>query len=163
MICVLYAILARTENLHFVVNGWFMRRRSCVFLECATHTVPISANLPNTHERLTSDSHATREWLASDSRVSRECSATSLACFWRFTLECHLLVYMRCCNKLIGINSRNSVSYCKRGATAIVIFTGILTSTQYCDILEASLVPFIKGNLSQWASFSTRQQSQAHQ
>ena len=26
--CVLYAILARTENLHFAVNGWFMHRRS---------------------------------------------------------------------------------------------------------------------------------------
>ena len=31
-----------------------------------------------------------------------------------------------------------------RGATATVIFTGILTATRYTDILEASLVPFIK-------------------
>ena len=28
MICVQYAILARTENLQFAVNGWFMHRQS---------------------------------------------------------------------------------------------------------------------------------------
>ena len=32
----------------------------------------------------------------------------------------------------------------KRGASAIVIFTGILTSTRYCEILETALVPFIE-------------------
>ena len=31
----------------------------------------------------------------------------------------------------------------KRGATAIVIFTGTLTSTRYCDILQDALLPFI--------------------
>ena len=30
-----------------------------------------------------------------------------------------------------------------RGATQIVIFTGIMTSTRYCSILEAGLLPFI--------------------
>ena len=32
----------------------------------------------------------------------------------------------------------------KRGATAIVIFTGILTSTRYCDILDGTLRPFLE-------------------
>ena len=32
----------------------------------------------------------------------------------------------------------------KRGATAIVIFTGTLTSTRYCDILQDTLLPFVK-------------------
>ena len=31
----------------------------------------------------------------------------------------------------------------KRGATAIVIFTGTLTATRYCDILEKTLLPFV--------------------
>ena len=31
-----------------------------------------------------------------------------------------------------------------KGATAIVIFTGILTATRYTDILEAALLPFIE-------------------
>ena len=31
----------------------------------------------------------------------------------------------------------------KRGATPIVIFTGILTSTRYCDILQDGLLPFV--------------------
>ena len=31
-----------------------------------------------------------------------------------------------------------------KGATAIVIFTGILTATRYTDILDAALVPFIE-------------------
>ena len=31
-----------------------------------------------------------------------------------------------------------------KGATAIVIFTGILTTTRYTDILDAALVPFIE-------------------
>ena len=33
----------------------------------------------------------------------------------------------------------------KRGATAIVIFTGIMNATIYTDILDAALVPFIEG------------------
>ena len=32
----------------------------------------------------------------------------------------------------------------KRGATSIVIFTGILTATRYAEILSASLIPFIR-------------------
>ena len=32
----------------------------------------------------------------------------------------------------------------KRGATAIVIFTGTLTSTRYCDILQNTLVLFVR-------------------
>ena len=34
----------------------------------------------------------------------------------------------------------------KRGATKIVIFTGIMNATRYTDILDASLVPFIQGH-----------------
>ena len=30
-----------------------------------------------------------------------------------------------------------------KGATAVVIFTGILTATRYTDILDAALIPFI--------------------
>ena len=33
-----------------------------------------------------------------------------------------------------------------RGATAVVIFTGILTATRYTDILDTALVPFIPQN-----------------
>ena len=33
----------------------------------------------------------------------------------------------------------------KKGATAIVIFTGIMNATIYTDILDAALVPFIEG------------------
>lgn len=32
----------------------------------------------------------------------------------------------------------------RRGATQVVIFTGVLTATRYVDILEASLVPFLE-------------------
>ena len=32
----------------------------------------------------------------------------------------------------------------KRGATHIVIFSGIMTATRYADILSASLLPFIR-------------------
>ena len=31
-----------------------------------------------------------------------------------------------------------------RGATQVVIFSGIMTSTRYCSILEAGLIPFLK-------------------
>ena len=34
----------------------------------------------------------------------------------------------------------------KKGATSIVIFTGIMNATVYTDILEAALVPFIEGH-----------------
>ena len=34
----------------------------------------------------------------------------------------------------------------KRGATAVVIFTGIMNATRYTDILDATLVPFIEGH-----------------
>ena len=34
----------------------------------------------------------------------------------------------------------------KRGATAIVIFTGVMNATRYTDILDAALVPFIEGH-----------------
>ena len=32
----------------------------------------------------------------------------------------------------------------KRGATPIVIFTGILTATRFCELIEAGLLPFIQ-------------------
>ena len=36
----------------------------------------------------------------------------------------------------------------KRGATSVVIFKGILTSTRYCEILETALLPFIQAAFS---------------
>ena len=36
----------------------------------------------------------------------------------------------------------------KKGATSIVIFTGIMNATIYTDILQSALVPFIKGHYS---------------
>ena len=32
----------------------------------------------------------------------------------------------------------------RRGSTAIVIFTGTLTATRYCDILQDTLLPFVR-------------------
>ena len=32
----------------------------------------------------------------------------------------------------------------KHGATAIVIFTGTLMTTRYCDILQDTLLPFVR-------------------
>ena len=36
----------------------------------------------------------------------------------------------------------------KRGATQIVIFTGILTATRFCDVIDSGLLPFVETTFS---------------
>ena len=38
------------------------------------------------------------------------------------------------------------VGISKRGATKIVLFTGIMNATRYTDVLDSALVPFIEEN-----------------
>ena len=40
-----------------------------------------------------------------------------------------------------------------KGATSVVIFTGILTATRYTDILEAALIPFIEDHYPEYHRF----------
>ena len=40
-----------------------------------------------------------------------------------------------------------------RGATKIVIFTGIMTAVRYCLILEAGLLPFLRSTFPESARF----------
>ena len=43
--CILGAILAHTEKLHFAANGWFMQRQSHIYLFSVTHCVVYLASL----------------------------------------------------------------------------------------------------------------------